>query len=110
MLGPVLSLAQLHMELWLNPNGAYVLPTSNLVDPGIFASSAAILRNLEAAYRFMGLDTAANFLGTTDGQPLVLSTPDAPASQALTRIAEALGRKPRGLAGLSLGITPARRA
>ena len=44
------------------------------------------------------------------GQPLVLSTPDAPASQALLRIAETLGRRPRGLAGMSLGITPASRA
>ena len=47
--------------------------------------------------------------GGDNGQPLVLSTPDAPASQALTSIAEALGKRPRGLAGMSLGITPARR-
>ena len=45
--------------------------------------------------------------GGDSGQPLVLSTPDAPASQALLRIAETLGRRPRGLAGMSLGITPA---
>jgi len=44
--------------------------------------------------------------GGDSGQPLVLSTPDAPASQALLRIAETLGRRPRGLAGMSLGITP----
>ena len=48
--------------------------------------------------------------GGDSGSPLVLSAPDAPASQALTRIAETLGRRPRGLAGMSLGITPARRA
>ena len=48
--------------------------------------------------------------GGDSGSPLVLSEPDAPASQALTAIAETLGRRPRGLAGLSLGITPARRA
>jgi ATP-binding protein involved in chromosome partitioning len=48
--------------------------------------------------------------GGDSGRPLVLSAPDAPASQALLRIAETLGRRPRGLAGLSLGITPARRA
>jgi ATP-binding protein involved in chromosome partitioning len=48
--------------------------------------------------------------GGDSGRPLVLSAPDAPASQALLRIAETLGRRPRGLAGLSLGITPASRA
>jgi ATP-binding protein involved in chromosome partitioning len=48
--------------------------------------------------------------GGDSGSPLVLSEPDAPASQALTGIAETLGKRPRGLAGMSLGITPARRA
>jgi ATP-binding protein involved in chromosome partitioning len=48
--------------------------------------------------------------GGDSGSPLVLSEPDAPASQALAGIAETLGRRPRGLAGMSLGITPARRA
>ena len=47
--------------------------------------------------------------GGDNGQPLVLSSPDAPASLVLTQIAESLGKRPRGLAGLSLGITPARR-
>lgn len=48
--------------------------------------------------------------GGDSGSPLVLSTPDAPASVALRSIAQALGQRPRGLAGMSLGITPARRA
>ena len=48
--------------------------------------------------------------GGDSGRPLVLSEPDAPASVALSAIAESLGRRPRGLAGMSLGITPARRA
>ena len=48
--------------------------------------------------------------GGDSGSPLVLSEPEAPASQSLTAIAETLGRRPRGLAGMSLGITPARRA
>ena len=48
--------------------------------------------------------------GGDSGNPLVLSEPGAPASQALTAIAETLGRRPRGLAGMSLGITPARRS
>ena len=48
--------------------------------------------------------------GGDSGQPLVLSTPDAPAAQALEAIAQRLGNRPRGLAGMSLGITPAARA
>ena len=47
--------------------------------------------------------------GGDDGRPLVISNPDAPASIALRAIAERLGKRPRGLAGLSLGITPAGR-
>ena len=47
--------------------------------------------------------------GGDDGRPLVISNPDAPASIALREIAERLGKRPRGLAGLSLGITPAGR-
>ncbi|MDD2857764.1 MAG: P-loop NTPase, partial [Candidatus Nanopelagicales bacterium] len=47
--------------------------------------------------------------GGDAGRPLVISNPDAPASVALREIAERLGRRPRGLAGMSLGITPARR-
>lgn len=47
--------------------------------------------------------------GGDDGRPLVLSDPDAPASQALTQIATALAGRPRGLAGMSLGLTPAGR-
>jgi len=47
--------------------------------------------------------------GGDSGDPLVLSTPDAPAAQALSAIAERLGSKPRGLAGMSLGLTPAAR-
>ena len=47
--------------------------------------------------------------GGDSGHPLVLSTPEAPAAQALRQIAETLGRKPRGLAGMSLGLTPAGR-
>jgi len=47
--------------------------------------------------------------GGDDGRPLVISNPDAPASIALREIAERLGKRPRGLAGLLLGITPAGR-
>ncbi len=44
--------------------------------------------------------------GGDSGQPLVVSQPDAPASQALIEIAGLLGSRPRGLAGMQLGISP----
>jgi ATP-binding protein involved in chromosome partitioning len=44
--------------------------------------------------------------GGDSGQPLVISQPDAPASQALIEIAGLLGSRPRGLAGMQLGISP----
>lgn len=47
--------------------------------------------------------------GGDSGHPIVLSKPDSPAAVALRAIAEGLGRKPRGLAGMALGITPAGR-
>jgi len=47
--------------------------------------------------------------GGDRGVPLVVSDPQAPAAMALRSIAESLGKRPRGLAGLSLGITPAGR-
>lgn len=47
--------------------------------------------------------------GGDNGQPLVVSQPDAPASQALVQIADVLGARPRGLAGMQLGISPSGR-
>jgi ATP-binding protein involved in chromosome partitioning len=47
--------------------------------------------------------------GGDAGRPLVLDDPDAAASKELTRVTDALVGRPRGLAGLSLGLTPARR-
>lgn len=46
--------------------------------------------------------------GGDSGHPLVLSDPEAPASQAIRAIAEKLGKRPRGLAGMSLGISSTR--
>lgn len=43
------------------------------------------------------------------GRPLVLDSPDAPASLAIKSIADYIATKPRGLAGISLGVTPASR-
>jgi ATP-binding protein involved in chromosome partitioning len=48
--------------------------------------------------------------GGDAGVPFVISHPDAPAAEALARIAGRIASRPRGLAGMSLGITPARRA
>jgi ATP-binding protein involved in chromosome partitioning len=45
--------------------------------------------------------------GGDAGVPLVLSDPDAPASKELRRVAEQLGTRTRGLAGRSLGLSPA---
>jgi ATP-binding protein involved in chromosome partitioning len=47
--------------------------------------------------------------GGDNGTPLVLSDPDSEAGKVLLSITDALTGKPRGLAGMSLGLTPARR-
>ena len=47
--------------------------------------------------------------GADVGAPVVLSKPDSPAAVALRGIAKGLGTKSRGLAGRSLGLTPAGR-
>ncbi|MFC7327660.1 Mrp/NBP35 family ATP-binding protein [Marinactinospora rubrisoli] len=47
--------------------------------------------------------------GGDAGRPFVLSDPDAEAAQVLRKVADELVGKPRGLSGLQLGITPARR-
>jgi ATP-binding protein involved in chromosome partitioning len=44
--------------------------------------------------------------GGDSGNPLVLTDPDAPASTVMREVATRLGTRARGLAGLSLGITP----
>ncbi len=48
--------------------------------------------------------------GGDSGRPLVLDDPLAPASRVLLDVTQALTGKPRGLAGMSLGLAPARRA
>jgi ATP-binding protein involved in chromosome partitioning len=47
--------------------------------------------------------------GADAGTPVVLSDPDSPAAVALRGIARQLGRRARGLAGRSLGLTPVAR-
>ena len=43
------------------------------------------------------------------GRPYVLAHPDSPTAQALRAIASRLGNRQRGLAGMSLGLSPTRR-
>jgi ATP-binding protein involved in chromosome partitioning len=45
--------------------------------------------------------------GGDNGVPLVVSDPDAAAAKELRRVAEQLGSRSRGLAGRSLGLSPA---
>jgi ATP-binding protein involved in chromosome partitioning len=47
--------------------------------------------------------------GGDNGVPIVLSSPESAGAQALRQIARQLGRRARGLAGRSLGLTPASR-
>lgn len=44
--------------------------------------------------------------GGDGGKPLVSAAPDSPAGAAITGIADQLAAKKRGLAGMSLGVTP----
>jgi ATP-binding protein involved in chromosome partitioning len=43
------------------------------------------------------------------GTPIVLSDPESPAAQALRAVAEKLTVRSRGLAGMSLNISPVRK-
>ncbi|MFL1380640.1 MULTISPECIES: Mrp/NBP35 family ATP-binding protein [unclassified Nocardiopsis] len=47
--------------------------------------------------------------GGDEGKPLVLTDPDAEASKIIESIAESLVGRPRGLAGMQLGISPMRK-
>ena len=47
--------------------------------------------------------------GGDAGTPIVLAEPDSPAATAMRDIAEKLAVRSRGLAGMSLGLSPVRR-
>jgi ATP-binding protein involved in chromosome partitioning len=47
--------------------------------------------------------------GGDAGKPIVVADPTAPAAQVLAEVAERLGGRQRGLAGMQLGLTPAGR-
>lgn len=44
--------------------------------------------------------------GSDSGQPVVLTHPDSPAAVAFRSLAQTLGQRTRGLAGMSLGLSP----
>jgi ATP-binding protein involved in chromosome partitioning len=65
-------------------------------------------RSIGAAVPLLGqvpMDVALRE-GGDGGTPVVLSHPDSPAAVALRGVARTLGRRARGLAGRSLGLTP----
>ncbi|MGH3582793.1 MAG: P-loop NTPase, partial [Mycobacterium sp.] len=73
--------------------------------------SESLTRSVGADVPLLGqvpLDPALVTAGDT-GVPLVLSHPDSTAAKELLKIADALGARKRGLAGMSLGLDPAGR-
>lgn len=91
-----------------------VLPDGSVLDVFGSGGGAAVAAGLS---RTMGHDVP--LLGSIPldprlrasadaGHPLVLAEPEAPAAVALRSVARALAGRPRGLAGMSLGISPNR--
>ncbi|MDN5790708.1 MAG: Mrp/NBP35 family ATP-binding protein [Micrococcales bacterium] len=71
----------------------------------------SLSRSIGAPVALLGqvpLDTRVRE-GGDSGTPVVLGEPDSPAAVVLRGIARGLGARPRGLAGRSLGLTPAGR-
>ena len=75
------------------------------------AVSDALTKTLGARVPLLGqipLDTRLREAGDA-GAPIVLAEPDSPAAQALEKIADGLAVRSRGLAGMSLNLTPVKR-
>jgi ATP-binding protein involved in chromosome partitioning len=75
------------------------------------AVAESLTRSVGAPVELLGqipLDTRLRE-GGDSGTPVVLSAPDSAAGVALRAIARQLGQRARGLAGRSLGLTPANR-
>jgi ATP-binding protein involved in chromosome partitioning len=71
----------------------------------------SLTRSLGAPVPLLGqipLETRLRECGDS-GTPIVLADPDAPSAKALTAVADRLTTRARGLAGMSLNITPVRR-
>jgi len=95
--------------------GAMRLPDGSLLD--LFGSGGGALvaegltRTLGHEVPLLGtipLDPRLR-TGADEGLPVVLSDPDSEAAKSLRTVAERLAGRPRGLAGRSLGLAPARR-
>ncbi|WP_409332714.1 Mrp/NBP35 family ATP-binding protein [Trujillonella humicola] len=72
------------------------------------AVSDALTRTLGARVPLLGqipLDTRLREAGDS-GAPIVLAEPESAAAQALSKVADALAVRQRGLSGMSLGLTP----
>jgi len=91
------------------------LPLPDGTRMGVFGAGGgqtvadALSRTLGAQVPLLGqipLDAALREGGDT-GMPLVLSAPASPAGMALQAVADGLAARRRGLAGRSLGLTPA---
>jgi ATP-binding protein involved in chromosome partitioning len=75
------------------------------------AVSDSLTRAVGAPVPLLGqvpLETRVRECGDT-GTPIVLSDPESPAAQALRAVAEKLTVRSRGLAGMSLNISPVRK-
>ena len=44
--------------------------------------------------------------GGDNGDPIVIAHPDSPAAAAITELARTIDARPRGLAGMNLGVQP----
>jgi len=91
------------------------LPDGSRIEPfgsgGGAAVAAALTRAVGSDVPLLGqvpMETALRE-GSDDGVPLVLSHPDSAAAKVLRDVAARLSGKPRGLAGMSLSLTPAGR-
>jgi ATP-binding protein involved in chromosome partitioning len=91
------------------------LPDGSRLEPfgsgGGAAVAAALSRAVGADVPLLGqvpMETALRE-GADTGLPLVLSHPQSPAARVLRDVATRLAGKPRGLAGMSLSLTPAGR-
>ncbi len=91
---------------WLDlPDGSRIEPFGS---GGGAVVAEALTRAIGAPVPLLGqvpMDTALRE-GSDEGVPLVLSAPDSPAAKVLRTVADQLAGKPRGLAGMSLSLTP----
>ena len=92
------------------------LPDGSRIEPfgsgGGAVVAAALSQAVGADVPLLGqvpMETALRE-GSDSGLPLVLSHPDSAAAKVLTAVASELAGKPRGLAGMSLSLTPASRS